>query len=130
MRFLADMGISPKTVEYLGSLGHDAVHLHTEGLDRLPDSDILTKARDERRVLLTHHLDFAELIAASQPSTPSVIIFRLQNMRPKQVNRYLHGIISQYQRELEQGAVVSVREGQIRIRTLPIDANRDKAAIP
>lgn len=124
MRFLADMGISPKTVEYLASLGHDTVHLHTEGLDRLPDSDILTKARDERRVLLTHDLDFGELIAACETTTPSVVIFRLQNMRPKMVNHYLHGIISQYQSELEHGAVVSVREGQIRIRVLPIATNQ------
>ena len=40
MRFLADMGISPKTVGYLQSLGYDAVHLHDEDLDRLPDSAI------------------------------------------------------------------------------------------
>jgi predicted nuclease of predicted toxin-antitoxin system len=123
MKFLADMGISPKTVDHLQSLGHDAVHLHAEGLDRLPDSDILQKACDERRVLLTHDLDFGELIAASEARTPSVVIFRLRNMRPKQVNHYLHGILSQHQNVLERGAVVSVSEGQIRIRTLPIIAN-------
>ncbi len=124
MRFLADMGISPKTVGYLQSLGHDAVHLHAEGLDRLPDSDILMKARDERRVLLTHDLDFGELIAASEASTPGVIIFRLRNMHPEKVNRYLHGVLSQHQSVLEQGAVVSVSEGQVRIRTLPTIPNR------
>jgi predicted nuclease of predicted toxin-antitoxin system len=123
MKFLADMGISPKTVRYLQSLGHDAVHLHAEGLDRLPDSSILQKARDEQRVLLTHDLDFGELIAASEASTPSIVIFRLRNMRPTQVNRYLHGVLSQHQSVLEQGAVVSVSEGQIRIRTLPVIAN-------
>ena len=124
MRFLADMGISPKTVAYLESLGHDAVHLHTEGLDRLPDSDILTKARDEGRVLPTHDLDFGELIAASETTTPTVVIFRLRNMRPTQVNRYLHGILSPHQSGLEHGAIVSVSEGQIRIRELPIVRNR------
>ena len=90
MKFLADMGISPKTISSLQSLGQDAVHLHNEGLDRLPDSAILQKARDEQRVLLTHDLDFGELIAASEASMPSVVIFRLRNMRPKQVNHYLN----------------------------------------
>ena len=37
MRFLADMGISPKTV----ALGYDAVHLHDQGLDRMQDPVIL-----------------------------------------------------------------------------------------
>ncbi len=66
MKFLADMGISPKTVDY---------------------------------------------------------IFRLRNMHPTQVNSYLHGVLSQHPGVLEHGAVVSVSEGQIRIRTLPIIAD-------
>ena len=78
MKFLVDMGISPMTVDYLQKLGHDAVHVHAEGLDRLPDSDVLKKAREEGRVLLTHDLDFGLLIAASEASTPSIIIFRLR----------------------------------------------------
>ena len=123
MKFLLDMGISPKTANYLLNLGHDAVHLHAEGLDCLPDSEILKRACEEGRVLLTHDLDFGELIAASEAGTPSIIIFRLRNMRPKQVNRYLHAVISQHQSALEQGSVVSVSEGQIRIRTLPVIAN-------
>lgn len=57
MRFLADMGISPKTVAFLRGHGHDAVHLHEEGLDRLEDAVILAKAREECRVLLTHDLN-------------------------------------------------------------------------
>ena len=44
MKFLADMGISPKTVAFLRTLGHDAVHLADQGLQRLPDPDIVEKA--------------------------------------------------------------------------------------
>jgi predicted nuclease of predicted toxin-antitoxin system len=56
MKFLADMGISPKTVMYLNRLGYEAIHLIDEGLNRLPDPDILEKARTENYVLLTHDL--------------------------------------------------------------------------
>ena len=66
MRFLADMGVSPRTVDFLRDLQHDATHLHEEGLDRLPDSDVLTKARREGRALLTHDLGFGELVAISE----------------------------------------------------------------
>jgi len=34
MKFLADMGISPEAVRFLTKLGHDAIHLHDQGLDR------------------------------------------------------------------------------------------------
>jgi hypothetical protein len=41
LKFLANMGISPLTVAFLRTLGHEAKHLHEEGLDRLPDEEIM-----------------------------------------------------------------------------------------
>ena len=122
MRFLADMGISPNTVTMLRGLGYDALHLHEQGLDRLQDPLILQKARDEGRILLTHDLDFGELIAASGARLPTIVVFRLRNMRPERVNRYLDGILNQHGEALKQGAIISVTEGQIRVRLLPIMA--------
>jgi predicted nuclease of predicted toxin-antitoxin system len=122
MKFLADMGISPKTVTFLRGMEHDAVHLYDQGLDRLPDSAILEKARDEDRILLTHDLDFGELMAASRAALPSVIIFRLRDMRPVNVNRYLRKIITEHGGLLEEGAIASVTESRVRIRPLPIRA--------
>ena len=52
MNFLADMGISPKTVALLRGLGHDATHLQEQGLERLPDPAILVKALAEEWILL------------------------------------------------------------------------------
>ena len=121
MRFLADMGISPTTVTFLRDLGFDALHLHEQDLGRLQDSDILEKALQEGRVILTHDLDFGELIAASGARLPSTVVFRLRDMRPESVNRYLHGLLSEHRDALEQGAVVSVTEGQLRVRRLPVE---------
>jgi len=120
MKFLADMGISPKTVAFLRGKGHDAVHLHEQGFDRLEDPVILEKAHNEGRVLLTHDLDFGGLLAAAGAVLPSVVIFRLQNMRFERVNDYLETIISRYAGPLQTGAIASVSERQIRIRHLPI----------
>jgi predicted nuclease of predicted toxin-antitoxin system len=79
MRFLADMGISPKIVDFLQHLGHQAVHLRQQGLHRLKDSGILENARKEACILLTHDLDFGDLLAASGADLPSVMIFCLRN---------------------------------------------------
>lgn len=51
MKFLADMGISPRTVNWLKDAGYDAIHLVEEGLERLADDEILVKARDDGRIL-------------------------------------------------------------------------------
>lgn len=126
MKFLADMGISPKTVDFLTRLGYDATHLYSEGLERLPDADILAKALREERTVLTHDLDFGELVAASGSRLPSVITFRLRNMHPDRVNRHIKEIIGKHEEVLEQGAAISVTEGRLRIRLLPIkEDNQD-----
>jgi len=49
------------------------------------------------------------------------VIFRLQNMRPHNVNRYLQILITEHQTALDKGAIFSVSEGRIRVRTLPIE---------
>jgi len=120
MKFLADMGISPRVVEELRQKGYDAVHLLDEGLYRMTDGDILEKARQENYVLLTHDLDFGELLAASGGNLPSVIIFRLKDMRAVNIIRHLLSIINQQSEALDKGAVLSVTEQKVRIRTLPI----------
>jgi predicted nuclease of predicted toxin-antitoxin system len=51
------MGVSITTVEALRAAAHDTVHLREEGLIRLPDPDIVAKAAQERRVVLTFDLD-------------------------------------------------------------------------
>ena len=123
MKFLADMGISPRTVAWLHSLGHDAIHLRDQGLERWPDSDILRKALEESRILLTHDLDFGELVAASGGSLPSVVIFRLRNMRPDAVHQALRQVLMRYSVELAQGVILSVSEGQVRLRVLPVSTS-------
>ena len=120
MKFLADMGISPKTVTFLRDMGHDSLHLRDEHLERAEDPVILEKALNEERVLLAHDLDFGELIAASAARLPSVIIFRLRDMRPHRVNEYLQRIIADHSDSLEKGVIISVTENRVRVRSLPI----------
>jgi predicted nuclease of predicted toxin-antitoxin system len=120
MKFLVDVGISPRSTAFLRDLGYDAIHLHDEGLERLSDASILTKALAEGRIVLTHDLDFGELVAASKAQLPRVVTFRLRNMAANHVNRYLALIIANYPERLEAGAVISVTERQIRVRPLPI----------
>ena len=53
MRFLADMGVAQRIVEWLRTEGHEAVHLREEGLQRMPNGEIFKKAASEGRIILT-----------------------------------------------------------------------------
>lgn len=121
MRFLVDMGISMETVVFLRGLGHTAVHLREQGLQKMADPEILVKARAEQRILVAHDLDFGDLLAASGAPLPSVVMFRLRDMRPRNVNRHLAAVITQHGTLLQEGVVVSVTEGRMRVRTLPLE---------
>src|SRR5256885_9436588 len=81
MRFLADMGVSQRVVTWLQEQGHDATHLRDEGLQKLENGDIFTKAFRESRIILTWDLDFTEILALSKTGTVSAVVFRLMNTR-------------------------------------------------
>jgi predicted nuclease of predicted toxin-antitoxin system len=120
MRFLADMGISPRTIALLSTQGHDAVHLVEQGLERMADGDILAKARSEERVLLTVDLDFAQLLAISKVPLPSVILFRLGNPTREVLDARLLTILAECAEVLEAGVIISVSDDAYRVRLLPL----------
>jgi len=120
MKFLANMGISTRTVAWLRQQGRDAVHLRDERLQRATDEDILKKARTEDRVVLTMDLDFGYLLAISGEQLPSVILFRLEDESAEVVNKRLEEVLAQCVSDLEAGAIISVNEAAIRVRRLPI----------
>jgi predicted nuclease of predicted toxin-antitoxin system len=124
MRFLADMGISQGVVTWLQAQGHDAIHLRDQGLHRLENGEIFTKAFRESRITLTWDLDVAEILALSGRHTVSAVIFRLVNTRTPHVIERLARVLQESARDLEDGAIISVEEGRHRVRLLPLGRER------
>jgi len=120
MRFLADMGVDIRVVQWLRQNGHDAKHLRDEGLHRIPNGEIFVKAISENRVIVTFDLDFGEIVALSQGEKASVILFRLHNTRTPHLIKRLATVLADATEALEQGAVVVVEESRHRIRYLPL----------
>lgn len=114
------MGISIHLIPELQSDGHEANHISDVSEGRLPDAEILTQAREDGQVLIVHDLDFPLLMAASGSRSPSIIVLRLRNMRPDNVLHYLRTTLATSKDALESGAIVSVTEGAIRVRSLPV----------
>ena len=81
MRFLADAGISPKTVEFLIGLGYEADHVRALGLERSPDQVLVERAKADGRVIMTFELDFGDILALGVLDEPRVIIQRLGDER-------------------------------------------------
>ena len=116
------MGVATGVVDWLRDQSHDALHLREQGLQRLPDDQILRKAAAENRTVLTFDLDFGEIVAFSGRQKVSVLLFRLRNTRTFHIIERLRVALEQSWSALQQGAVVVVEESRVRVRRLPIGA--------
>ncbi|MGH9387619.1 MAG: DUF5615 family PIN-like protein [Vicinamibacterales bacterium] len=112
--------VSPKTVQFLKQLGHEAVHVRTLGLQRAQDPAIAERARADSSVVLTFDLDFGEVLALGVLDKPSVIIFRLADERADSVNHRLSVVLAERLADLESGALILVEDARYRMRRLPI----------
>ncbi len=120
MRFLADAGISPKTVEFLINLGHEVIHVRTLGLQRSTDRALVEHAQDGGHVIVTFDLDFGDILALGVLDKPSAIILRLGDERADSVNRHLSVVVTECVEDLQSGALVLVEDTRYRVRKLPI----------
>lgn len=120
MRFLADAGVSPDTVAFLTRLGHDAIHVRALDLHRAQDRELVDYARSEGRVVVTFDLDFGDILALGVLDRPSVILLRLSDERPAEVNGRLGAVVAEQAAALESGALIVVEDVRYRVRKLPI----------
>ena len=123
IRFLLDMGLAHSTGEYLRSQGYDVVHLHDQGLERLPDDQIVAKAQEEERTIITHDLDFGRIVALSGSTVPSIVTLRLTNMTPAHVNIAMGAVLNDAVESLDRGALVTITDRGISVRALPIETD-------
>jgi len=72
MRILADLHISPRTVNFLRQLGHDVVRVSEIMPATSSDAAIVDRASSENRIILTQDLDFSDIIALANRTSPSL----------------------------------------------------------
>jgi predicted nuclease of predicted toxin-antitoxin system len=80
VNLLLDMNLSPALAAMISEHGHSVLHWSEVGDERAPDFTILRWARDHGRVLVTHDLDFAAILADTDATAPSVIQDRVQDL--------------------------------------------------
>jgi len=117
------MGVSIRVVDWLREQGHEVVHLREEGLQRLPNGEIFTKAVSEKRIVLTFDLDFGEIAAIAKGEKTSVVVFRLHNTRTFHVINRLSAVLEESTEALKKGSVVIVEESRHRVRYLPVGSS-------
>ena len=120
MRLLADLHIAPRTVQLLGSLGHDVLRVTDLLLATASDETIVARAAQDERIILTQNLDMTAIIALSRRQYPSLVTLRLSSVRIKFVNTILQRTLPILEQDLLQGAFVTIGDSRVRLRRLPL----------
>jgi predicted nuclease of predicted toxin-antitoxin system len=120
VKLLVDMNLSPRWVEALRGAGHEAVHWSAVGQWTASDRDIMRFARDNDHVVLTHDLDFGDILAATGGEKPSVVQIRASSVSVARIGAQVIGALLLCAAELDAGALVTVDISRTRIRLLPL----------
>lgn len=117
MRLLADENFPAVAVRALEADGHDVVWIRTDspGVD---DDQILARALNEQRVVVTSDRDFGELVfQRGEKASSGVVLFRLSKLSSLEFAQAVTRALAS--RTDWEGQFSVVEPGRIRMRPLP-----------
>ncbi len=120
MKFLVDVPLSPALAAWLREHGHDAVHAVDLSLNRASDVDILARAKQEGRTIVTADLDYPRLLALARTTDPSLILFREGDWSEADVITRMGDILRALTAADIALSIVVVERDRLRRRRLPI----------
>lgn len=120
MKILLDMNLTPRWVGFLRERGLEAVRWSEVGLASADDLEVLRFAAAQGYLLLTHDLDFGDLLAYNREASPSVVILRGVDLRPEASGERLLQVLAAAAEVLEAGAIVVMDSRRTRVRPLPL----------
>ncbi len=114
LRFLVDVNVGVAVVGSLRDSGHDVVF--AGDLDwGMPDINLLSVARQERRIIVTMDTDFGELVYHSQRPHAGVLLLRMSDATRDEKIAVVQEILDRYGDQLP-GHFCVYRQGRLRIR--------------
>jgi len=120
MKVLVDMNLSPRWAAEFRSRGFESIHWSQVEAATAPDEEVLSWCAAHDYALFTHDLDFGAILAASKGRNPSEVQLRTENVVAEAMLEHVTRALLQVEKDLAQGALVTIEPGRHRVRLLPL----------
>jgi predicted nuclease of predicted toxin-antitoxin system len=120
MKLLLDQGLPRSAAALLREVDIDTVHVAEIGMSAAEDAEILQKAREDGRIVVTLDADFHTLLALAEATSPSVIRIRIERLRAQALSNLLLTVIGKCEEDLKKGVAMTIDPSRIRFRNLPL----------
>ena len=117
MKFIVDECTGPAVARWLEAKGYDVFSVYDE-TPGVSDTEVIGRAYNENRILVTNDKDFGEKVFREQHSHCGIILLRLQDERAKNKIAILERLLFHYKEALPEHFVV-VTEQHVRFATNP-----------
>ena len=117
MRFLLDQDVYAATIRVLRSADHEVVTAGELGLAQATDSDLLTTAQEQQRILVTRDRHFGGLVFLGRPGA-GVLYLRFGPGTLSAGHEELRRVLASYSEQQLQKAFVTIEPGRHRFRRL------------
>lgn len=117
MKFLADVNIKKRIVDFLCGAGHDVPWLPDYDC-QIDDASLLKLAFDEDRIVVTNDKDFGELNFLQRKRSAGIILFRIDEQNVRVKITILKNMLLKYPEKFSNHFVVIARK---RIRFIPLE---------
>ena len=118
MRFIADENFPLPSIRMLSEAGHDVVAVALES-PGIPDANVLERAVQRKRILLTFDRDYGGLLYLRGSRPPEgIVYFRFSPSSPEEPAEYLLALLGESGPALSGMLTVAERD-RVRQRPLP-----------
>jgi len=117
LQWLVDENVAPAVTAFLRGLGMDVLDVKERGWFGSTDAELLTRARQSDRVILTYDADFGALLRLRRRH-PGVVIVRLRHLQAQRVIAALDHFLKKHAAKDLRNLVVVVEESRIRFRNI------------
>jgi len=114
MRFFTDENVATSVVAALRRHGHDVKDIKEEKLQGTSDKEIIRRAYNEERIIITHDRDFGNVLSFSIRHH-GVILLRFKNQRPEIVAKVLLDFLGSDIKHKLQNNVTIISEERITV---------------